>query len=386
MVDRPSSTKPKSTETEESGRVARAVKRLAEVADPDGFVPFDRFMEVALYDPVAGFYARERPPFGRSGDYYTAAHVHPLFGRTLGERIRAVRRALGPERPFRVVEVGPGDGTLAETILSALGGAPESAVGVEYLLVERSASLRQVALERVEAAGRSAGIPVRLADSLSADGPFEGVVLANEVLDAQPTRRLEWTGAEWRELGVRVVDGGVGAASAPLRTPVPAPELPSPDEPGTVLEVSPAAEGWVREVSDHLARGLAVILDYGMEEAELLAGHRFGTLAAVRRHRAVDDPLSDPGSTDLSMFVNFSRIRTAAKRAGLEEVALRSQADALGAWGFPSLFGAEVRAAGSAEAEVRLRLAAKSLLFGFDRFRVLELSAPNGAAELRAVR
>jgi SAM-dependent MidA family methyltransferase len=386
MVDRASSTEPIPTPSEESGRAARVAKRLAEAADPDGFVPFDRFMEVALYDPVGGFYAREQPPFGRSGDYYTAAHVHPLFGRTLAERMWAVRRALGPERPFRVVEVGPGDGTLAETILSALGKAPEGAVGVEYLLVERSASLRQVALERVEAAGRSAGIPVRLADSLSADGPFEGVVVANEMLDAEPARRLEWTGAEWRELGVRVADGRVVAAVAPLRTPVPVPGLVSPSEPGTVLEVSPAAEGWVREVADHLVRGLAVILDYGMEEAELLAGHRLGTLAAVRRHRAVDDPLSDPGSTDLSVFVNFSRIRAAAQRAGLEEVAFRSQAEALGAWGFPALFDAEVRGAGSAEAEVRLRLASKSLLFGFDRFRVLELAAPNGAAELRALR
>jgi SAM-dependent MidA family methyltransferase len=380
MVDRASSPEP-----EESGRVARVMKRLAQYADPDGFVPFDRFMEVALYDPVAGFYARDRSPFGRSGDYYTAAHVHPLFGRTWAERIRTVRRALGRERPFRVVEVGPGDGSLAETVLAALGGAPEGAVGAEYLLVERSASLRQAALERVEEAGRSAGIPVRLADSLAADGPFEGIVFANEVLDAQPTRRLEWTGAEWRELGVRVVDGGVVAASAPLREPVPLPELPSPKEPGTVLEVSPAAEGWVREVSDHLVRGLAVIIDYGMEEPELLAGHRSGTLAAVRRHQAVEDPLSDPGSADLSVFVNFSRLRSSARRAGLEEIAYRSQAEALGAWGFPALFDAEVRAAGSAEAEVRLRLAAKSLLFGFDRFRVLELSTPNGAAELRAV-
>jgi len=380
MVDRASSLEP-----EEADRVARVVGRLAKEGGADGFVPFDRFMEVALYDPDAGFYARKRPPFGHSGDYYTAAHVHPLFGRSVAERVRVVRRALGRDRPFRVVEVGPGDGTLAETVLASLGGAPEGTAGVEYLLVERSSSLRQAALERVEASGRAAGIPVRLADSVSADGPFEGVVLANELLDALPARRLEWTGSEWRELGVRVVGGGVVAASAARRAPVPAPELPVPDESGTVLEVSPQAEGWVREVADHLARGLAILVDYGMEQPELLGGHRSGTLSAVRGHRAVDDPLTDPGSSDLSTFVNFTRVRAAARRAGLEEIAYCSQAEALGAWGFPALFEAEVRAAGSGEAEVRLRLAAKSLLFGFDRFRVLELSAPNGAAELRAV-
>jgi len=321
---------------------------------------------------------------GPAGDFYTAAHVHPLFGKAVAERVRTVRRLLGRGRPFRVVEVGPGDGTLAETVLTALGRAPEGTEGVEYLLAERSLSLGQAALERVEASGRMAGISVRLAESVSADGPFEGVVLANELLDALPTRRLEWTGSVWRELGIRIVGGAVVASSAPLRSSVPAPELPVTEEPGTVLEVSTEAEGWVREVADHLARGLAIVIDYGMEQSELLAGHRSGTLAAVRAHQPVDDPLSDPGASDLSMFVNFTRVRAAARRAGLVEVAYSSQSEALGAWGFPALFEAEVRAASSAEADVRLRLAAKSLLFGFDRFRVLELAAPAGSAELRA--
>jgi len=369
---------------EAASRAARVVARLKKEGGADGFVPFDQFMEVALYDRDAGFYARERTPLGSSGDFYTAPHVHPLFGRTLAERVRTVRRALGRGRPFRVVEVGPGDGTLAETVLAALGRAPEGVEGMEYLLVERSPSMRQVALERVEAAGHASGIPVRLADSVAADGPFEGVVLANELLDALPARRLEWTGSEWRELGIRVEGEAVVAASAPLRTPVPGPELPTPGEPETVLEVSLEAEGWVREVGDHLARGLAILIDYGMEQSELLVGHRSGTLAAVRSHRTVDDPYAEPGDSDLSMFVNFSRVRAAARRAGLEEIMYCSQSEALGAWGFPALFEAEVRAAGTGEAEVRLRLAAKNLLFGFDRFRVLELSPPNGATELRS--
>jgi len=369
---------------EAASRVARVVARLKKEGGADGFVPFDQFMEVALYDRDAGFYARERTPLGSSGDFYTAPHVHPLFCRTLAERVRTVRRALGRGQPFRVVEVGPGDGTLAETVLAALGRAPEGVEGMEYLLVERSPSMRQVALERVEAAGHASGIPVRLADSVAADGPFEGVVLANELLDALPARRLEWTGSEWRELGIRVEGEAVVAASAPLRTPVPGPELPTPGEPETVLEVSLEAEGWVREVGDHLARGLAILIDYGMEQSELLVGHRSGTLAAVRSHRTVDDPYAEPGDSDLSMFVNFSRVRAAARRAGLEEIMYCSQSEALGAWGFPALFEAEVRAAGTGEAEVRLRLAAKNLLFGFDRFRVLELSPPNGATELRS--
>jgi SAM-dependent MidA family methyltransferase len=358
---------------------SRAVAtRTAARAGADGFVPFDRFMEVALYADGVGFYARDASPFGPSGDFYTAAHVHPLFGQTLAERIRAVARALGAGRPFRIVEIGSGDGTLATTILGALG-PPSPVPGAEYLLVERSASLRRASLERVEDAGRRAGIAVRLASSVGADGPFEGVVLANEVLDAQPVRRLRWTGTEWTELGVRVVGETLVAAEAPLVSPVPGPGLPTSVEAGTILEVSPTAEGLVREVADHLLRGSFVVLDYGMEESELLSAHPSGTLESVRRHRVVSDPLEAPGATDLSTFVNLTRIREVARRAGLAPVLDCSQAEALGEWGFPVLFDAAIRAAGSTEAEVRVRLAAKNLLFGFERFRALEWSA--GAAK-----
>jgi SAM-dependent MidA family methyltransferase len=114
-----------------------------------------------------------------------------------------------------------------------------------------------------------------------------------------------------------------------------------------------------------------------MEESELLVAHPFGTLAAVRRHENVDDPFEEPGACDLSVFVNFTRIRAAAATAGFRELAFRSQAEALGAWGYPALLEEAVRSAPSAEAEVRLRLASKNLLFGFERFCALEL-APSG--------
>jgi SAM-dependent MidA family methyltransferase len=366
-------------------RAREVVGRTAALAGPDGFVPFDRFMEVALYGEGVGFYAREESPFGPAGDFYTAAHVHPLFGRTIAERIRSVGRSLGPGRPFRIVEIGSGDGTLAVTILGALG-SPESIPHAEYVLVERSQTLRHASLERVDEAGRRAGIPVRLASSVGADGPFEGFVLANEVLDAQPVRRLRWTGAEWRELGVRLVDGSLVSAEAPLGSPVPGPALPTPIEADTVLEVSPAAEGLVREVADHLERGSFVVLDYGMDESELLAAHPSGTLESVRRHRVVADPLDAPGATDLSAFVNFTRLREVARSAGLIELLGCSQAEALGEWGFPALFEAAVREAGSSEEEVRIRLAAKNLLFGFERFRALEWSAAGSASALRSIR
>ncbi|MGC2206169.1 MAG: SAM-dependent methyltransferase [Thermoplasmata archaeon] len=359
----------------ERERSARVVDALRAAADPSGFLPFDRFMEIALYADDIGFYHRTRPPLGPSGDFYTAAHVHPLFGQTLAARLREIRRAVGGSHPFRIVELGPGDGTLAASVVTELR---DEAPGLEYVLVERSPARAREAQERVRRA--APGIPVRVAESVGALGPLAGAVIANEFLDAQPARRLRWDGTSWHELGVRVEGAGMAAAEVPLARAVPGTPLPVPSEAGGVFEVSPAAEGFVREVGDHLVAGAAIVLDYGCEESELLRGHPRGTLAAVRGHRFVADPLDAPGTADLSTFVNFTRIRGVARASGLEEIAFRSQAEALGAWGFPSRLDAAIRTAGSAEAEVRLRLAAKNLLFGFDRFRVLELAPPKTAA------
>jgi len=360
---------------EETARSRAVVERLGAAADADGFLPFERFMEIALYADRIGYYERERTPLGVPGDFYTAAHVDPLFAETVAARLRSVRRALGSPAPFRVVELGPGDGTLAAGIAGALGGDPP---GWEYVLVDRSSARAREAAARLA----NSALPVRTESEVGALGPFSGVVLANECLDAQPIRRLRWDGGEWHELGIRIVDGRVVPAEAGPARPVPGAPLPSDPAPGVVVEVSPAAEGLVREVADHLAEGEAIVIDYGMDESELVRGHPTGTLAAVRDHRTLPDPYSAPGTADLSAFVNFSRVRAAARAAGLSEVAFQPQALALGAWGFSDLLGAALAAAPNSEVRVRRQLAAKSLLFGFDRFRVLELAPPASAARL----
>ena len=354
-------------------RVERFLAALRPSATPDGFVPFDRFMEVALYGEGVGFYDRPDSPFGRTGDYYTAALVSPLFGECVAERVLETLRGLGNSFPLRLVELGPGDGTLGETIVRALGRDADLRGRTEYALVERARASALRAYERVSAAAAPGGVRVTAASGLGADGPFSGVVLANEVLDAQPCRRLKWTGVEWLETGVRLGDDRWVPDERPLTARVPGAKLPEGVAAGSILEVSPAAEAIAREVGDHLTDGLFLALDYGMEESELLAAHPHGTLAAVRQHRSGVDPYAQPGDADLSVFVNFSRFRFAAKSAGLRELAFRSQAEALGEWGFPRLFEEAVRAAPSSEEEVRIRLAAKNLLFGFERFRALEL-------------
>jgi SAM-dependent MidA family methyltransferase len=368
----------------DDARKAAARELLRRATDAQGFVPFDRFMEVALYGEGVGFYTRPDSPFGREGDYYTAAHASPLFGRAVAERVRTALASIPKGIPARIVEIGPGDGTLGETLVAGLA-AGERAPGLsEVVIVERSTSLSRRALDRISSAARPLDVAVSVAESMGALGPFHGVVIANELLDAQPTRRLVWTGREWQETGVRWAGDRFVRAAVPAIRPVPAPELPSELPPGTIVEVSPMAGALVREVADHLVSGLFLVLDYGMEERELVTAHPSGTLAAIRRHRYVDDPFADPGSSDLSAFVNFTRLRSVARTAGFREVAFRRQAEALGEWGLPRLLEEAVRAAPSAEAEVRTRLAAKNLAFGFERFYALELEPAPPSADASA--
>jgi SAM-dependent MidA family methyltransferase len=359
-------------------REARIRKRLGAVADSSGYLPFDRFMEVALYDPDDGFYTHPGKKFGPGGDFYTAAHVSPLFGETIGRLIRTLFTSAGNPHRFRIIELGSGDGTLGEGIIQGFARGGPDPTDVEYVIVERSEPSRSESLDRIERAGQPVGIPARTASAVSEDGPFEGVVVANELLDALPTRRLRFRGDGWVELGVRLHDGRLEWQESETLRPMSGIPFPAAPENGTIFEYSPSAEGLLREIADHLTAGRALFLDYGMEETELLKAHPAGTLASVRRHRNVADPLSHPGLADLTTFVNFSRIRTSAVRSGLVPLPFRPLREALAEWGFAEQLAQRVEEAPSSEEEVRRRLAAKNLLFGFDRFYALEFTAGRG--------
>jgi SAM-dependent MidA family methyltransferase len=350
---------------------ARAIaERLAPWAASDGVVPFDRFQAVALHDPDLGYYRGPGLRLGPDGDFYTAPQVHPMFGAALAERVRTEWAAMGLTGGGRVVEVGAGDGSLAASVIAHLREAPTGAPDLEYVLVEPSEALRSRALERLERRGFTSS--VRVAPALSSDGPFEGVVLANELLDALPARRLLRREGTWCELGVRWDGQRFQWAESELR-PIRGPPLPETAEDGVVLELSDVAAGFVREVADHLLRGVALVLDYGAEEGELLGRPPGGTLQSVRAHRAMGDPLATPGESDLSVFVNFTRVRAAARSAGLRERYYGPQAEALGRWGIERVIASEEDRAATPAESVKVRLAAKSLLFGFGSFRVLEV-------------
>ncbi len=292
------------------------------IAEAGGWLGFDRFMAIALYEPGLGYYAGAAPKFGhlpRDGsDFVTAPELTPLFGRTLARQVAQALEATGTDE---VWEFGAGSGALACQVLdelAALGRAPAC-----YSIVDLSGSLR----ERQRAALAAHAGRVRWVDALPAQ--MAGVVLGNEVLDAMPVRLLARVGGAWHERGVAVLgdNGAEPGRFAWADRPTDArPPLEVPGEHDYLTEIHPQAEAFVRTLADRLRRGAAFLIDYGFPEAEYYHPQRaMGTLVCHRGHRTDGDPLADAGRKDITAHVNFTGIAVAAQDAGLDVIGYTSQ-------------------------------------------------------------
>ncbi len=283
-------------------------------------------MTSALYDERHGFYSRAP---SRAGDYFTSVTVHPtLFGTLLARHLDDVWTALGEPRPFRVVELGCGDGTLAGQIVSAARGRPWRE-HLAYVGVERSAQARARARTQVPTATFTASL-----DAIDA-GPT-AAFLSNELFDALPVRLLQRDGGDWVELRVGMSDDSL--ALEPFRADVEAMAYARrygsdvPD--GGIIEMREGVAGVYADVRRIARRWVMTSIDYGGLATEM-HGPRFnqGTLLAYRQHRASEDVLADPGSSDLTAHVNFSELIDAGARAGATAALLGTQGDFLTALG-----------------------------------------------------
>ncbi len=287
---------------------------------------------MALYEPGLGYYASGRRLFGTmpasGSDFVTAPELSPLFGRTLA---RQVAQALDAARADEVFEFGAGSGALAAQVLDTLGPRVR-----QYSIVDLSGTLRERQARTLAAFGDR----VRWLDELPSQ--MRGVVLGNEVLDAMPVQLLHWDGVQWFERGVAAADGVLAWADRPtaLRLPVHGPFVP-----GTVTEIHPQAEAFVRTLAERLVQGAAFFIDYGFPESEYYHPQRSGgTLMCHRAHQSDTDPLVDVGEKDITAHVNFSAIALAAQDAGMDVLGYTSQARFLLNCGLPGLLqGADVR-------------------------------------------
>ncbi|MFN9029085.1 MAG: class I SAM-dependent methyltransferase [Betaproteobacteria bacterium] len=305
---------------------ARLVQHIAQqIAAAGGWIGFDRYMDLALYAPGLGYYTAGARKFGDSstgGDFVTAPEISPLFADALAAQVAQVVQML-EQRAARVLEFGAGSGALARDLLAALG-----ARGIEverYEIVEVSAELR----DRQRA--RLAHTPVvRWLDAPPRQ--FEGVIVANEVLDVLPVqlfvggadgvleRGVAWRGDRFvfedRPAGAALRDAVVGI-EADLGV------LPA----GYCSEMGLIARAWTASLAGVLARGVALLIDYGFPRREYYHPQRsMGTIMCHYRHHAHADPFWLPGLTDITAHVDFTAVADAAHAAGLDVLGYTTQA------------------------------------------------------------
>ena len=329
----------------------------------NGVIPFARFMELALYCPVCGYYETKRDSTGRRGDFYTSVSVGNLFGELLAFQFAGWLEELPEaESRGRIVEIGAHDGKLAADILRCLRERrPELFHATEYWIIEPSARRREWQQETLSEFAPQ----IRWLSDLSAvsENPkLSGIIFSNELLDALPVRRLGWDARErqWFEWGVTMkdgrfiwkrmpTDGKCKVRSAKSEVGGLLPKVPLallevlPD--GYIVEVSDVAEKWWHAAASVLQNGKLLTFDYGLSAEELFAPERLGgTLRAYYRHRHSDDVLTNVGEQDMTAHVNFGVIQAAGEATGLRTEAFQTQAQFLTdiarrAWEEGSAFG-----------------------------------------------
>ena len=299
-----------------------------------GPIDFAEFMDLALYDPEGGFYAR--PPVGEEGHFVTSPHVSAAFGDLLARQVAESWEALGRPGRLDVVEVGAGDGTLAMQLLAGARAVPDLAAAVRYTAVERSPGAR--------AALEASGLAVH--GALDEVKDVTGVVLANEVLDNLPFHRLRERDGRLVEMFVAVEgDRLVEVEREPTRA-ILALLGDRPLRSGEERPVSPATAELVRDVAATLRRGYAFLFDYGFSGQEVP-----GPVHAYREHRALAEVLEDPGGRDVTAAVDLGAVADEARRSGLQVWGPVTQRQALLGLGY-RLWASGVRAR-QAEAEAR---------------------------------
>ncbi|MDO9338186.1 MAG: class I SAM-dependent methyltransferase [Caulobacter sp.] len=274
----------------------------AEIA-ASGPIPVAEYMVRCLHDGADGYYAT-RPALGGGGDFVTAPLVSQMFGELLGIWCVESWTRLGRPERFRLVEMGPGDGTLMSDLLRAVRLAPEFVAAADLWLVETSGPLKAAQ------AGKLAGSGAHWADSLDAvPGGAPLVLIANELFDCLPARQYVQTPGGWVERLVGLTpEGELTFGLAPSEHGA------APAEGAMILEVSPAQDALAGAIAARVVAdgGAALIVDYGRDKPE------FGdTLQALKGHEKVG-ALDFPGESDLTVHVDFPSLLTAAREAGAE--------------------------------------------------------------------
>ncbi|MFQ5517719.1 MAG: SAM-dependent methyltransferase [Acidimicrobiia bacterium] len=342
--------------------------RLIDRIQSGGPIPFEEFMEAALYDPADGFFSTGPLRSAAGGDFLTSPEVSSLFGATLARFCAAEWHRVGD--PFTVLDAGAGSGSLLAPLLKAMEIRP-AAFAVEVSAAARARLVNIVGPSGV--LGSLGELP----------GPLRGVIVANELVDNLPTAIAMRSADGWVERRVGRSNTGLEMVSRPARKAVVewCESYAGHVSQGALVEVQLAAAAWMGSALSAVEAGAVVVVDYGGTAEELQPRRRGGTLRTYREHHLGPDPLLEPGATDITADVNFTALMAAAEAAGAE-VELHRQDDFLKNWGLRDVLAAireeELAAARGQDpiAQLRLRSSrtdAEALLHprGLGDFRVM---------------
>ncbi len=306
---------------------ARLCALIAEEIEHLGPMPFQRYMELALYAPGLGYYAAGAHKFGAAGDFVTAPELGGVMAEVVAETLAPLLRT---QAHPTVMELGAGSGALAADLLAAL--ARRSALPDRYLILERSADLRQRQQQRLAEQAPD------LADRVSwldrpPEAAFDGAIIGNEVVDALACARFCVDADGLREVCVTLANqrfqdclaaprAGLAAAFEHLQR-----HLDAPLAPGYQSELVPELTPWLASISTCLRRGLVLLADYGYGRREYYHPQRTrGTLICHYRQRVHEDPYWYPGLNDITASVDFTALAEAGHSLGLDLLGYDNQA------------------------------------------------------------
>ena len=315
--------------------------RLA-IVDNGGSISFEQYMQMALYEPGMGYYSAGSSKFGEQGDFVTAPEVSPLFSRCIARQCQQVLSEISSaKKSCSILELGPGTGVMAIDIMLELNrnkSLPET-----YYLLEPSADLRQRQQDNIKKTIPHLKKYFRWLDHLPEE-KITGVILANEVIDAMPVKRIV-IDSEIEEYVVACDSGAndqirfqwlkknineklkidIEELLGTLREPLPT---------SYSTEINCNIRPWLCSLNDVLDEGLILISDYGYPRQEYFhPQRRAGTLICHYRHHAHDDPFLYPGLQDITASVDFTMVAEAAVDAGLHVSGFTTQAHFLIACG-----------------------------------------------------
>ena len=301
-------------------------ERIRAIIRERGPIPFSQYMEMALYEPGLGYYSAGLHKLGAHGDFTTSPELGDLFAGCLAQQCAETGAELGE---YEILEVGAGTGRLAAGLLASID---RERAPIRYRILERSADLR--AVQRNTIADLAPGWKDRVE---WLDGPperdWQGLLIANEVIDALAVERFEIRGETVLQLCVVDEEEGFAWETRPAPTPLLSAvkrletARQRPFEDGYRSEIHLQLAPWLSAVTVRMRRGLSLFIDYGYPAREYyLPERRDGTLMCHYRHRAHDDPFFWPGLQDITAWVDFTALAEAADACGLEVEGSTTQA------------------------------------------------------------